>query len=43
MVVADMDALSDVAKTFDTSGKSEALIHHHAICKTAMALPTGWL
>jgi hypothetical protein len=33
-----MDALGDPAKTFDTSGKSAALIHHHAICKTPKAL-----
>jgi hypothetical protein len=33
-----MDALSDPAKTFDTSGKSAALLHHHAICKTPTAL-----
>src|ERR1700687_726874 len=38
-----MDALSDPAKTFDTSGKSAALIHHHAICKTPMALPSNRL
>jgi hypothetical protein len=31
--------LSDLAKTFDTSGKSAALFHHHAICKTPMTLP----
>ena len=36
-----MDALSDPAKTFDTSGKSAALFHHHAICKTPMALPNN--
>src|ERR1700682_4732684 len=36
-----MDALSDPAKTFDTSGKSAALFHHHAICKTPMALPNS--
>jgi hypothetical protein len=35
MVVAGMDALGDPAKTFDTSGKSPALFHHRAICKTA--------
>jgi hypothetical protein len=33
-----MDALNDPAKTFDTSGKSGALFHHRAICKTPMAL-----
>jgi hypothetical protein len=38
-----MEALSDPAKTFDTSGKSAALIHHHAICKTPMALPDNGL
>jgi hypothetical protein len=38
-----MDALSDPAKTFDTSGKSPALFHHHAICKTPMALPGNGL
>src|SRR5207248_3200988 len=27
------------AKTFDTSGKSPALVHHHAIRKTLMAPP----
>src|SRR5450755_1457331 len=26
-------------KTFDTSGKSATLFHHHAICKTPMTLP----
>jgi hypothetical protein len=26
-------------KHFDTSGKSAALLHHHAISKTPMALP----
>src|SRR5712664_1589949 len=36
-----MDALSDPAKTFDTSGKSEALYHHNAICKTPIALPNN--
>src|ERR1700687_5458819 len=39
MVVAGMGALSDPAKTFDTSGKSAARFHHRAICKTPMALP----
>jgi hypothetical protein len=34
-----MDALSDPAKMFDTSGKSAALLHHHAIRKVPMALP----
>src|ERR1700681_1386725 len=38
-----MEALSDPAKTFDTSGKSAALIHHHAICKMPMALPDNGL
>jgi hypothetical protein len=38
-----MEALRDPAKTFDTSGKSAALIHHHAICKTPMALPDNGL
>jgi hypothetical protein len=28
-------------KHFDTSGKSPALLHHHAISKTPMALPTN--
>jgi hypothetical protein len=41
MAVASMDALSAPAKTFDTSGKSGALVHHHAICKMPMALPDG--
>jgi hypothetical protein len=39
--IAGMDALSDPTRTFDTSGKSLALFYHHAICKTAMALPDG--
>jgi hypothetical protein len=26
-------------KTFDTSGKSATLFHHHAICETPMTLP----
>ena len=30
--------LSDAAKPFDTSGKSGALAHHRAICRTSMAL-----
>jgi len=30
-------------KHFDTSGKSAALFHHHAICKTPMALPNNGL
>jgi len=34
-----MDALGDAAKTFDTSGKSAALVHHRPIRKTSMALP----
>src|SRR5712691_9445999 len=38
MVVAGMDALSTLRKHFDTSGKSAALFHHRAICKTPMAL-----
>src|SRR5882762_10480583 len=29
-------------KHFDTSGKSAALLHHRAICKTPMALPDTW-
>src|SRR5438132_8141218 len=33
-----MAALSDAAKTFDTSGKSGAPVHHRAISKTSMAL-----
>jgi hypothetical protein len=41
MVVAGMDASSDPEKTFDTSGKSPALIHHRAILKSPMALPDG--
>jgi hypothetical protein len=36
-----MDALSDPAKHFDTSGKSGALFHHRAICKTPIALPNS--
>ena len=32
---------SDPAKHFDTSGKSPALFHHHAICKTPMVLLCG--
>ena len=43
MVVAGMDALSDPAKHFDTSGKSAALFHHRAICRTPMALPDNGL
>jgi len=40
MVVAGMDALSEsLRKHFDTSGKSAALFHRRAICKTPMALP----
>jgi hypothetical protein len=35
-----MDALSDPAKTFDTSGKSAALFHHHAIVKRPWPCPT---
>jgi hypothetical protein len=38
-----MDALSDPAKHFDTSGKSGAPFHHRAICKTPMALPDNGL
>jgi hypothetical protein len=30
-------------KQFDTSGKSPALIHHHAICKTLTVLPDNGL
>ena len=30
-------------KHFDTSGKSGALFHHRAICKTPMALPDNGL
>jgi hypothetical protein len=30
-------------KHFDTSGKSAALFHHHAISKTPMALPNNGL
>jgi hypothetical protein len=30
-------------KHFDTSGKSAALFHHRAICKTPMALPDNGL
>jgi hypothetical protein len=43
MVVAGMDALSTLRKHFDTSGKSAALLHHRAICKTPMALPGNGL
>jgi hypothetical protein len=43
MVVAGMDALSTLRKHFDTSGKSGALFHHRAICKTPMALPDNGL
>jgi len=43
MVVAGMDALSTLRKHFDTSGKSAALFHHRAICKTPMALPDNGL
>jgi hypothetical protein len=43
MVVAGMDALSTLRKHFDTSGKSAALFHHRAICKTPMALPGNGL
>jgi hypothetical protein len=39
-----MDALSDPReKHFDTSGKSAALFHHRAICKTPLALPDNGL
>jgi hypothetical protein len=38
-----MDALSTLRKHFDTSGKSGALFHHRAICKTPMALPDNGL
>jgi hypothetical protein len=30
-------------KHFDTSGKSAALFHHHAICKTPVALSNNGL
>jgi len=40
MVVAGMDALSTLRKHFDTSGKSAALFHHRAICKTPWPCPT---
>jgi len=43
VVVAGMDALSTLRKHFDTSGKSAALLHHRAICKTPMALPDNGL
>jgi hypothetical protein len=44
MVVAGMDALSyPCKKHFDTSGKSGALFHHRAICKTPMALLSSGL
>jgi hypothetical protein len=43
MVVAGMDALSTRRKQFDTSGKSAALFHHRAICKTPMDLPDNGL
>src|SRR5712675_213721 len=40
VAVAGMDALSETPrKHFDTSGKSAALFHHRAICKTPIALP----
>src|SRR6267378_3987437 len=40
VVVAGMDAFElSLRKHFDTSGKSVALFHHRAICKTPMALP----
>jgi hypothetical protein len=38
-----MDALSTLRKHFDTSGKSGALFHYRAICKTPMALPDNGL
>jgi hypothetical protein len=39
-----MDVLSESRrKHFDTSGKSGALFHHRAICKTPMALPDNGL
>jgi hypothetical protein len=44
MVAAGMDALSyPCKKHFDTSGKSGALFHHRAICKTPMALLSSGL
>jgi hypothetical protein len=36
-----MDALP--AKTFDTSGKSPALFHHRAICRTAHSVASARL
>jgi hypothetical protein len=30
-------------KHFDTSGKSPAVLYHHAICKTPMVLPDNGL
>jgi hypothetical protein len=38
-----MDALSDPAKHFDTSGKSLAPFHPHAICRMPMVLPDNGL
>src|SRR3981081_2731160 len=38
-----MDALGDAAKNIDTSGKSAALVHHRAICRTSIALPSNGL
>src|SRR5882762_11741924 len=41
VAVAGMDALSESPrKHFDTSGKSAALFHHRAICKTPWPCPT---
>jgi hypothetical protein len=35
--------MRDLAKTFDTSGKSPAIFHHRAICKTQTNLaPASW-
>src|SRR5580698_11279413 len=36
-----MDALTDPARHFDTSGKSAALLHDHPICKNCHGLPHG--
>jgi hypothetical protein len=38
-----MDVLSETPTRFDTSGKSAALIHHLAICRTPVALPGNGL
>src|SRR6267143_3219987 len=44
VVVAGMDAFElSLRKHFDTSGKSVALFHHRAICKTPVVLPDNGL